>query len=147
VNGGTLADRLPVLRAGAAALRTVEARLRAESTSASDTPANWWDIREVMSLAERLELDLTDAGLEAADEDLARGVDAQLSMSYDAVDRAVIAACEARLGESPYRGGELSPEDAAALRALGALAELLARYATGEFMPPPSWFGLPDGPV
>ena len=40
---------------------------------------------------------------------------------------------------TPYRTGP--PADHAALRAVAAL---LARYHAGEFMPPNSYFGIPD---
>ena len=143
----TIADRLSTLRGAAAAIRSIEARLRALPAARLGQPVALREIREVMSLADRLELDAEAAGEHPPDEDSARWVDAHVSMSYGAEDRELVAALEARLARSPYRGGELPEADAAALRALGALRELIARYEAGEFMPPPSWFGIGERDV
>ena len=131
------------LARGAAALRAIEGELRA-ALPPPDRPdaALLRAVRDVASLASRVEVV---AEIEGDDQDTTYARDAALSMEFGDAEIAEVASWIARLeAESPYADGALPARTADHLDALRALRAVLERYATGEFMPPNSWFGIPD---
>jgi hypothetical protein len=95
------------------------------------------EIRELASLADRLEMELD---IEGFDLKAIYTRDAHLSMTFDEADTALLLVQAAGSGASTtYRTGPPSAEQRAALH---ALCKLLDRYMAGDFMPPDSFFGI-----
>lgn len=134
-------ERVSILLDGVAALRAIEAR-RLQRLPAPDreNAALLHDVRDIQRLVDRLELDLA---VEGFDEESVRIRDSFLSMHFDTED---IAAFEALANDdgwgTPYREGQPPIEQRDALLRLAHLARM---YERGDFMPPPSYFGI-DAP-
>lgn len=131
-------ERVSILQCGLTAVRKLESERRAMlPPPVREDPSLLREIRELAGLVDRLELELD---LEGFDLDTIYSRDASLSMGFDEADIALLQAWAAGRGPSKsYHAGAPSEEQRAALQALGAL---LARYISGEFMPPDSFFGI-----
>jgi len=132
------AERVDIIKRGVAALRLIEAERRAQLPPPEhDDAARVRELRAVETIAHRLEDDTEGMG----DDPVSVMVcDASLSMGIDEPDaQFVLELAEDRGAETPYRIGPPAPEHQSALRALG---QLMLRYVDGEFMPPPSYFGI-----
>ena len=130
--------RVSVLQRGLAAIRSLECDRRAMLPPPErEDPALLHEIRELAGLADRLEMELD---LEGFDLEVIASRDASLSMGFDETDIVLLQAWAAGRGASTsYHTGPPTEEQRAALQALSAL---LARYMSGEFMPPNSFFGI-----
>ena len=131
-------ERVSILRRGFESLRRLESDRRATLPPPErEDPSLLREIRELASLADRLELELD---IEGFDQNAIYSRDASLSMSFDETDTALLRMQAAAMGASATdRAGPLSTDQRVALR---ALCDLLDRYISGEFMPPDSFFGI-----
>lgn len=119
---------MTVLRRGVAVLRAIEAARRAAlPPPARDTLAQLAALRDVMGLADRVEMHLE---IDGSDLDSVYARDAGLSSVYGSDDVALLDSLEAE---------ELSQDARLAIRGFGAL---LGQYAAGEFRPPDARFGI-----
>jgi hypothetical protein len=123
-------ERVATIQRGVTVLRAVERELRSALPAARGDAPLLREIREVMSLADRLEPPLTVEGA-----DVERTRDALLTGASDAWDDALLA----RWGEVLAGRG-----DSGGAAALDATRALLARYRAAEFMPSDAWYGLLD---
>jgi hypothetical protein len=97
------------------------------------------EIRELASFADRLEMELDLDGFDL-EETYAR--DAALSMTFDEADLALLRTLASDSGvRTGYRTGPPTAEQRSAIHELDML---LGRYMAGEFMPPNSFFGIPE---
>ena len=128
------ADRLLILQRGVEALAAAESVRRAALPPPEDEDAaTLRELREVTSLAGRLEVTLD---RESLDEGATEMREATLAIDFGSLDvellRALAADRGSHGGSQGYRGGVLSGHERAAL---SALADLLARYRSGEYLP------------
>jgi hypothetical protein len=119
-------ERARLLEEGARALRAVEATRRGKLPPPDrENAALLRGIRDIMALAHRLEFALE---IEGYDQEDVWMRDAVLSMEFVDDDVAMLRA--------------LAVESNVDSHALRELAELMVRYAAGEFMPPAAFFGI-----
>ena len=140
----TPTERVDILRCGIAALRQIEAVRRAALPNPHAGGVEpLYELRELVSFAERLEFPLGDSKSaldQSVDSALVGGRDAGLTIGLSEDDAAYAAELAGDVGaRTPYRVGPPPPE---AQRALLELSSLLTRYAAQEFMPPNAFFGI-----
>jgi hypothetical protein len=136
----TPAERVATLQRAVEALRAIEAQRRQALPPPSRPDlVRLRELREFVGLADRLDSILA---FEGFDQHAVWARDVGLSMDCHQYDISLLHALSIDRGAgTPYREDAPSPEHAAALLALAAL---LSRYEAGEFMPPNSYFGLPE---
>ena len=121
-------ERVAVLRRGVVVLRAIEvARRAALPPPERDNFAQLAAVRDVMGLADRIEMDLD---IEGSDLDSVYARDAVLSSVCGLDDEALLDSLEPEV-----RGRE-------AHLAFREFRALLGRYAAHEFWPPTAWFGI-----
>lgn len=133
-------ERVAILRRGLAVLRALESeRWAMLPPPEQEDPSLLREIREVASFADRLEMELD---LDGFDPRTTSTRDASLSMSFDGADLVLLRALASESGaRTGYRVGPPTAEQRSAIQELCAL---LGRYMAGEFMPPNSFFGIPE---